>query len=281
MLSAEHEIEHIASLGQSARTEFNGCELSWRIWGAGAPLLLLHGGYGAWTHWLRNIEALSQHYRVLVPDVPGHGASAMPPLGWTAEWLASALSAGAEQLSEASDKLRGAGFSMGGLLLGHVAAQLSDRFSHVVLLGPNGMQLSAPDLPPLQSLRSLGVNPSAEAVCAVHRFNLAALMLAQPQAVDATAIELQTNNIAQSRLNTEALPRSDVLLRALPRVRARISGIWGEHDVFVGAYMDERRQCLAQFQADLDFRVISGAGHWVMYEQPERVNAALLEQLAA
>jgi len=30
----------------------------WRTWGTGTPLVLLHGGYGSWLHWVRNIEGL-------------------------------------------------------------------------------------------------------------------------------------------------------------------------------------------------------------------------------
>ena len=57
----------------------------WHLWGQQgfdaslAPLLLLHGGSGSWTHWLRNIDALvASGRRVLVPDLPGFGDSAAP-----------------------------------------------------------------------------------------------------------------------------------------------------------------------------------------------------------
>ena len=40
-------------------------------------MLLLHGGSGSWTHWLRNIQPLVDAGRqVLVPDLPGFGDSA-------------------------------------------------------------------------------------------------------------------------------------------------------------------------------------------------------------
>ena len=54
--------------------------LVWHVWGqatrhpAWPPLVLLHGGSGSWTHWLRNINALVDAGRwVLVPDLPGFG----------------------------------------------------------------------------------------------------------------------------------------------------------------------------------------------------------------
>ena len=54
----------------------------WHIWdtsGGTAPVVVLfHGGAGSWRHWAHNIPVLSQHYRVLVPDLPGLGEFAIP-----------------------------------------------------------------------------------------------------------------------------------------------------------------------------------------------------------
>jgi pimeloyl-ACP methyl ester carboxylesterase len=42
------------------------------------PLVLLHGGSGSWTHWLRNVEHLSQFRTVWALDIPGFGDSSLP-----------------------------------------------------------------------------------------------------------------------------------------------------------------------------------------------------------
>ncbi len=47
--------------------------------GAGAPVVLLHGGgpgASGVSNYSRNIDALAEHFRVLVPDMPGYGRSA-------------------------------------------------------------------------------------------------------------------------------------------------------------------------------------------------------------
>jgi alpha-beta hydrolase superfamily lysophospholipase len=61
------------------------CELPggmiWHAWGPdNAPtFVLLHGGSGSWTHWIRNIEPLvAEGYRVLAVDLPGFGDSEAP-----------------------------------------------------------------------------------------------------------------------------------------------------------------------------------------------------------
>src|SRR5471032_2452643 len=52
--------------------------LVWRAWGSGPPVLLAHGGHGAWSHWIRNIDAIARERTVWAPDLPGMGESAMP-----------------------------------------------------------------------------------------------------------------------------------------------------------------------------------------------------------
>ncbi len=56
-----------------------GCRIRIMRKGSGAPLLFLHGAGGA-SGWLPFMEALAQHYDVIVPEHPGFGQSETP--GW-------------------------------------------------------------------------------------------------------------------------------------------------------------------------------------------------------
>ena len=115
--------------------------LVWRRWGAGPALVLLHGGYGSWTHWLRNVESLGQRYTVLVPDLPGLGDFADPPKPYTAESLAAIIATGIDKVAP-TDSLAIAGFSFGSVIGGHVAAQMGQRVSSLLLLGAAGLGLA-------------------------------------------------------------------------------------------------------------------------------------------
>ncbi|MCD6078130.1 MAG: alpha/beta hydrolase fold protein, partial [Ramlibacter sp.] len=71
------EALRVLSLASRHVTPAGEGDVVWHAWGAGAPLVLLHGGSGSWTHWIRNVEALAvAGRRVLVPDLPGFGDSA-------------------------------------------------------------------------------------------------------------------------------------------------------------------------------------------------------------
>src|SRR5690606_33486939 len=67
--------QDVALLHAAARRVATRCgngKVVWRIWGEeGRAVVLLHGGSGSWTHWVRNIGELTRRgYRVYVPDLP-------------------------------------------------------------------------------------------------------------------------------------------------------------------------------------------------------------------
>ncbi len=250
----------------------------WRIWGAGPPLLLLHGASGTWRHWVRNIAALSEYFTLFVPDMPGFGDSDDAPAGATADTLAEIVSAGLDVIVDPPEPLDIAGFSFGGIVGGLVAARQGRRARTLVLCGPNGLGLPGGPLPPLARVHP---DMTLAEMRDVHRANLCALMLADPAHADELAVDVHMENVRTARFKSGDIPASDVLLRALPRISARLAGIWGSRDVFAGPYLEERRRALARFHPEVDFRVVEGAGHWAIFEAAPTVNAILLEVLGA
>jgi pimeloyl-ACP methyl ester carboxylesterase len=252
-----------------------GGRLAWRQWGAGRPLLLLHGASGSWAHWVRNVPALAARRRVLAPDLPGFGDSDLPPGPPSAEALAAPVAEGLDALEIGA--LDVAGFSMGGIVAGLLAARLGGRVGTLVLAGPNGMALPHDPLPPLER-----VPPGADAAAAaeVHRTNLRRLMLADPAAADDLAVRVHAHNLARARFRSAGIPEGDALLRALAAVRAaRLVGIWGARDAFAAGHLEARRLTLARIRPDVAFHVVPGAGHWVIYEAAAAVDAILAEAL--
>jgi len=65
--------------------QVNGHTIFYTMKGEGRPLLLIHGyGAGMWV-WEKQIEALSQSYRVYGLDLIGHGFSDRPKIPYTPE----------------------------------------------------------------------------------------------------------------------------------------------------------------------------------------------------
>lgn len=61
---------------------WDGVRLAWREMGEGRPVVLLHGFFSnAWTNWIRFGHAAviaARGFRVIMPDLRGHGDSAKP-----------------------------------------------------------------------------------------------------------------------------------------------------------------------------------------------------------
>ena len=266
-------VEGVAAEAQRIETPCGAGTMVWRVWGSGPPLILLHGGYGSWTHWIRNVLVLARRFTVIAPDLPGLGESSTPPEPHTAEGLAAIIVEGLDIVLSKDAAPHIAGFSFGGVLGGHVAAQLGDRLRALTLVGSNGLGLVRQPT----ALQRVPAGVSAEEALAVHRRNLGALMIADPAKIDELAVYIQSHNAPRGRVKSRRFSRADTLARALPLVKARLDGIWGERDATAYPHLDERARVLRSFQPGARFEVIAGAGHWVQYEAAERFNPLLAE----
>jgi pimeloyl-ACP methyl ester carboxylesterase len=269
-------VSRIESVGTRAIIPCEAGAIVWRIWGEGPPLVLLHGASGSWTHWIRNVLPLAAWFRVLVPDMPGYGDSDAPPEPHTADGLADLVASGVNALLPPPTSLDLAGFSLGGIIAGLVAARLGRRLRTLVLLGTGGLALGGAPTRPLVRIRS-AMRP--DEVRHVYRENLKTLMIASNDKVDDLAVFLQMESVRRARFKSEGIPESDSLLKALPAIRARVTSIWGSRDAFMGSHLEDCRRILASGQRGPDFRVIEGAGHWTPYEAADQVNAILIDML--
>ena len=231
------------------------------------PLVLLHGGSGSWTHWLRNVEHFAQTRPVWALDIPGFGDSDLPVGITDADGLVPYMAEIVMRTfkGEAVDVL---GFSFGGMTAGLVAAQYPDIFQQLILVGAPGLGLFGKELP------MRGMTPSMDDVAQrhVHRHNLNAMMFANPESVTEEVIDLQQSNVARDRLRRRRIARTDVLAKAQLHWVCPVHGIWGALDAL---YKDTLQQVPVALPSMATFAVVPDAGHWVMYERPAAFHAAV------
>jgi pimeloyl-ACP methyl ester carboxylesterase len=247
--------------------------LVWRAWGSGRPVLLAHGGHGAWSHWIRNIGALARERTVWAPDLPGLGESATPPRE-DHDAISDAIAVGLRQLIAPELPLDIVGFSFGGVVAAHLAAYHPELVRRLILVDTGGLDLPMGHID-VRGIRGLEGEERRD----VLRANLLSLMLHEPASVDGLALHIQATNGRRARLRAEKLVLPDRLLRVLPRVSVQLDAIWGKHDK---PHPDPAAQeaIFRRFHPELDFRVIPGAGHWAMYERPAAFNRAVLDLLS-
>jgi 2-hydroxy-6-oxonona-2,4-dienedioate hydrolase len=250
-------------------------EAVWHAWGDGEPLVLLHGGSGSWAHWVRNVEALAAAgRRVLVPDLPGFGDSALPPGNKDADGVAPVIAEGLPHLvgMRAVDIV---GFSFGGLTGGLLAAAHPELVRRLVLVGAPALGLRDKPLP-LTAWRHF---EEREARLEAHRHNLGVLMLHDPATIDDTALLIQAANVPHDRMARRKLARTDVLLRSLPRIECRVDAIYGEQDALYAGRIEEVVERLRTAPTLGEIVLLPGTGHWAQYENPARFNQELLRLL--
>lgn len=270
----------VAALSDQARIEKTPCgdgDMVWRIWGDGPPLVCFHGAHGSWTHWFKNIPGLAERFTVMVPDLPGMGDSAMPPEPYTFPDISKVVSDSMEALLPAPLEFSMAGFSFGSSIAGHIAFYKGERIKNLALISSGGMGLTRTEPKGLHNWRTA---KSEEERTAANRHNLGILMFGNHDNIDDLAVYLQTTNTKQTRFKSRVIKeRWSTLVDRLPKVSARLIGVWGEVDVYSKGYIHEREEFLKNIQQDMDFLMIPGAGHWVIYEHADEVNDFLISSI--
>jgi 4,5:9,10-diseco-3-hydroxy-5,9,17-trioxoandrosta-1(10),2-diene-4-oate hydrolase len=126
----------------SARTiPADGSDLFVADMGTGVPVVLLHGGGPGATglsNYSRNIDALAQRFRVIVPDMPGYGRSSKrvdhnDPFGFLGDSIRALLDA------LEIERAHLVGNSYGGAAALRLALDTPERVDRLVLMGPGGI----------------------------------------------------------------------------------------------------------------------------------------------
>src|SRR5262249_60156815 len=168
-----------------------------------------------------------RHFTVWAPDLPGFGDSGLPPGVDTAEALVDIVSSGLNDVVSPPAPINLVGFSFGGIIAGLVAARQRDRVRTLVLIGAGGLALGAA---PTRRLARITPEMTLAEARTAHRENLEILMIADPARIDEAAVDAQMENVRRTRFKIGEIPFSDALVRALPRITARLVAVWGARD---------------------------------------------------
>jgi len=104
--------------------------------GNGRPLVLLHGFTGSGASWAEHLAPLVERFRVIVPDLPGHGRSAhVAPARMSIERTADDLALILERLDAIPAAILG--YSMGARIALRLAVAHPDVVDRLVLESPS------------------------------------------------------------------------------------------------------------------------------------------------
>jgi pimeloyl-ACP methyl ester carboxylesterase len=266
--------------------QMNGHTIFYTVKGEGRPLLLIHGyGAGMWV-WEKQMEVLSQFYRVYALDVIGHGFSDRPKIPYTPEAYIYFL----------RDFMDGAGIekatligsSMGGGIAWAAAILFPERVDGLILIDcvpPDVLaQVKNKSLRTLIAIRDIPFLPylvistrSKSSMRWVLKDCVSDVKLITPEVVK-RQYELSrikgTTWVLYSTLKhaEEALKLRD----QFSLIRQPALFIWGEKDII---FPPDVGETLHRAITGSKFQLIEKSGHIPMWESPDEVNPAILDFL--
>jgi 4,5:9,10-diseco-3-hydroxy-5,9,17-trioxoandrosta-1(10),2-diene-4-oate hydrolase len=253
--------------------------------GRGPVLIMIHGGgpgAGGWSNYRRNVDAFGEHFRVILPDLPGFAQSDKPKVeGGLFTFLSKAI----RDLMDALDIPRASfvGNSLGGGTTLQFALDTPDRAERLVLMGAaGGLPIFTPQ--PTEGIKHLlgyyaPPGPSMEKL----RAFLNVMVYDGSQLTDELikeryAASTQPELLANPILSPSRPPIIEPLWQKLSTVKQKTLIVWGRDDRTVtldGAFI------MLNQMPDVQLHVFSRCGHWAQWEKAAEFNRLVIDFLSA
>lgn len=260
--------------------------------GSGPAVVMLHGGgpgASGVSNYSRNIDALAQQFRVIVPDMPGYGRSVKgvdqsDPFGYLGDMIRGLL----DELGITTAHL--IGNSYGGAAALRLAMDTPQRVDKLVLMGPGGIGTTR--AVPTTGLKSLlsyygGDGPSRHKLEAFIRNYLVYDGASIPdELIDLRyAASIDPEVVADPPLRRPSGPmalrtlwRMDLTrYTRLGRLQTPTLVLWGRDDKVnrpAGGPM------LVNLIPNAELVMTSRTGHWMQWERAELFNRLVLDFLS-
>jgi len=273
----------------------NGVRLHYVQAGQGPLVVLLHGFPEFWYGWRLQIPALAAAgYRVIAPDMRGYNLSEKPPTvaDYRLEALTSDVAALIRHAGEESAVV--VGHDWGGAVAWETAIRLPQVVRRLVVLNAPHPAAMLRELRTVEQLRRswymffFQLPWLPEALARLSGYSaLEAVFRRDPTRAGAYSdedIRLYRQAVARPGALTGAINYYRALfrqapagalrgMRALPTITVPTLLIWGMRDRYLGPRLLDG---LDQWVANLRVERLPDASHWVMADEPQRVNDLLL-----
>jgi pimeloyl-ACP methyl ester carboxylesterase len=239
----------------------------------GPPLVLVHGFGGSYADWLLAVKYLTGNFRVIIPDLPGWGASTRLPnadYGYAAQ---------ADRLHGFVDALRLgeiaiAGHSMGGAIAGLYAAKYPKDVAALVLVDSSGVPFKENGF-----VRELKAGRSPFDIDDRAEFrHLESLLFANPPwvppRIQDVFVDMSKNERAfdDKVLRELAAPDArNALQPKLPDITAPALAIWCMQDQVIDVSALDAIRAGLTHAPNIGVTELTGCGHMSIMEKPREV----------
>jgi len=265
---------------------YAGGQIAFHDVGQGDPLFMLHGsgpGVTAWMNFAGNVPVFAEHFRCIVPDLPGYGNSS-PIQGDPFAGTIDAVMALMDALGIA--RARFIGNSFGGLICARLAADHPDRVDRLTCIGGVGVPVFNPfPYEGIERLAEFVEQPTREQITRWLRSMVYDKAIVTDELVDlrfksaTDPVALETNRKIYSRENMAARaagmagPDAVQNFAYLPKIQVPVFLAWGRDDRVTpldGALVPLR------LVPNAELHVFPKCGHWAMIEQKAAFESAVL-----
>jgi pimeloyl-ACP methyl ester carboxylesterase len=281
--SAPAEVCEIASI----TTEVDGLRLHYLTAGSGPVVILLHGYAETSRMWKPAVLLLGERFRVIAPDLPGIGDSAIPADGLDMKTAAMRIHALARKLNV--EKARVVGHDIGLMVAYAYAAMFPAETEKLVVMdaflpGVDGWE-PIYNHPNYWHFRFHGPTPEAlvkgrESTYFAYFWNdLAAdknRSLPQADRVAYVTAYSRTGRMRAAWAYFASFPQTakDFAQLAQTKLTMPVLSIGGEKSL--GEMLGQQMKLVA---TDVTIIVLKNAGHWILEEQPKETTEALIKFL--
>lgn len=248
----EEGVEPLLETTDQAYVEHDGAQIWYATYGAGEPVILLHGGLGHGGNWGYQVPALvSNGYRVALIDSRGHGRSTRDERPYTYELMASDVLAVMDMLQ--IEKAAFVGWSDGAVIALILAAQAPARVAGVFYFACN-MDPSG--------TKEIEFGPTLQRCISRHRKDYAQLSVT-PDQFDTFSEAVGLMQRTQPNYSVEDLAQ----------IHVTVAIVHSEHDEFIKR---EHAEYLARTIPNAEFIYLPDVSHFAPLQRPSQFNAVML-----
>ncbi|BBX10020.1 alpha/beta fold hydrolase [Mycolicibacterium aichiense] len=259
--------------------DLHGDQVAYLDEGQGDVVLLLHGMAGSSQTWRQMIRPLSRRYRVIAPDLPGHGSSDKPRSDYSLGAFAVFLRDLLDELGVTHATV--VGQSLGGGIAMQFVYQHPDYCRRLILmnsggLGPDvGWTLRLLSAPGAELIMPIIAPPPVLAVGEKVRSWFGKAGIQSPRGAEiwsaySSFADAQTRQAFLRTLRSVVDYRGQAVsaLNRLHVATIPVMVIWGDQDAIIPV---EHAYSAHETRPDVRLEVLTGVGHFPQVERPMEV----------
>lgn len=262
--------------GVPVNARINGINLAYTDRGSGLPLVFLHAFPLNRSMWEPQVKALATRYRVIAPDLRGHGESDAPLWRYTMDQFADDVVGLLDHLSLPRAVL--IGLSMGGYILFAFQRKYAERVQALVLADTRAQADTEEGRLNRFALAQVAYREGAGAVAEamLPRLLSAASLQGRPDLVAQVRAIITSNQVSGIAGDLMAMAERPDSVPILKQTACPTLVIVGEADQ---ATPPADARLMADAIPGASLGIILGAGHLANLEQPEAFNRAVISFL--